>query len=144
MVTPNVPAANPPSEPVAKLANELVVGDGIDAEFLPFFCVLGLPAEVLYLRPFTHKDESRIFVAFAQADGYHDSMTLLADAEIRVTPAPAAEVAGHGYGRGDEGQGPQQIGKRIEPHFEHIGEPVDPDECPAPVDGRCLHADGES
>jgi hypothetical protein len=98
------------TEPVAKRADQLVVGDRIAAKRLPFASDLG---EVLLVRLHDYRGADWVFVAWMQPDGYHDSTSFLPDATIEVVPA--ADPSGHGYSR--EADDPTPVsGGRIEPH----------------------------
>lgn len=78
------------SEPAAKRAIELAVGDRIAPEFLPR--LFGKePAEVVFVRDHRLRRESFVFVAFAYPDGYHDSTSFVSGAELKVWPAQTAE-----------------------------------------------------
>lgn len=79
----------PESEWMVKRAVELADGDHIAGDLLP----LGVPGEVIFLRPFTRDRSDWVFVAFVQRDGFHDSTTFLADAPIRVRSAEPQRVS---------------------------------------------------
>lgn len=110
MTHPNVHPENPPGEWIDRRADLIVVGDRIAQEFLPLWG--DQDAEAIFVKPTDTRGTRRIFIAFAQDDGYHDSMSLLPESVISVLPAPT----GLDHSRADDGEDPQQIGKRVEPH----------------------------
>ncbi|HEY3435960.1 MAG TPA: hypothetical protein VGK41_09935 [Solirubrobacterales bacterium] len=76
------------TEREVKRAIELVVGDRIDRDYLPRPFGEG-DAEVVFLRDHQFARDSHVFVAYAYDDGYHDSTSFLAGAEIAVVkPEP--------------------------------------------------------
>jgi hypothetical protein len=76
--------------PVAKRADQLVVGDRIPDEFLAFRFNQG-PAEVVFV---VYEDTTPLpwtFVAYRYPNGQHDSMTVRPEAVMQVYPAPEPE-----------------------------------------------------
>lgn len=90
-------ASNVQPAQVMRRADQLVVGDRIDAEYLP---VIATPAEVIFVRVHEYRRERLVFVAFIQDDGFIDSTGYLADAEIRIVPA--ANPPGLDFSRADD------------------------------------------
>jgi hypothetical protein len=98
--------------PVAKRADQLVVGDRILPESLPtsFFKEIG---EVVFIRSYTHHGDY-VFVAYWQQSGY-ESTTYVPDGQLQVYPAAPV---GHDCSRADDGEQPGPVAGRIPPHFE--------------------------
>jgi hypothetical protein len=80
-------------EPVAKRADQLVVGDRIPDEHLAFRFNQG-PAEVVFVAHEAARERDPlpwVFVAYQYPNGRHDSMTIRPEAELQVYPAPAPQ-----------------------------------------------------
>jgi hypothetical protein len=80
-------------EPVAKRADQLVVGDRIPDEHLAFRFNQG-PARVVFLAHEAARERDPlpwVFVAYQYPNGRHDSMTIRPEAELQVYPAPAPQ-----------------------------------------------------
>lgn len=122
--------------PIAKRADQLVVGDRIPEESLPYRFAKG-PAEVLFVCDATTLGdrEGWAFVAYRHEDGYHDSTTVLANAVFQVAPAPAADPTGLSYSRADDGDSPQPSAGREPLHTGAVtdGGLVDVTPCGCPV-----------
>jgi hypothetical protein len=106
--------------PIAKRADQIVVGDRIPGESLPYQFAKG-PAEVLFVCDATTLGdrEEWTFVAYRHEDGYHDSTTVLSGAMFQVIPAPAADPTGLGYSRADDDpEVTQPIAGRVPAHLE--------------------------
>jgi hypothetical protein len=80
-------------EPMAKRADQLVVGDRIPDEHLAFRFNQG-PAEVVFVAHEAARERDPlpwVFVAYQYPNGRHDSMTIRPEAELQVYPAPAPQ-----------------------------------------------------
>jgi hypothetical protein len=80
-------------EPIAKRADQLVVGDRIPDEHLAFRFNQG-PAEVVFVAHEAARERDPlpwVFVAYQYPNGRHDSMTIRPEAELQVYPAPAPQ-----------------------------------------------------
>ena len=97
-------------EPVAKRADQLVVGDRIAHHRLPSTYAEG-PGEVVYVKPHVYRGNSSVFVAYVHKDGYYDSTSYLPDGVVEVFPADT----GLAYSRPDED--PQPVAGRTPVHF---------------------------
>jgi hypothetical protein len=98
------------TQPVAKRAYQLVVGDRVPDEYLPHRFNTG-PAEVVFV---ADDGEAHTFFAFRYPNGQHDSTTVLSESVLQVSPAPPV---GFGYSRADNGEQPGPVAGRIPPHF---------------------------
>jgi hypothetical protein len=107
------------TEPVAKRADQLGVGDLVPDEFLPMRFNKG-PAEVVFVAAEIGDEFPRgaphTFFAFRYPNGQHDSTTVRSDGYVEVFPA--ADPTGLAYTRADdEPDDPTPVsGGRIEPH----------------------------
>ncbi len=99
------------SAPVPKRADELVVGDRIPGDKLPYRFAKG-PAEIIFACDATTLGDSEewTFIAYRHEDGYHDSTTVLSGATFPATPA--ADPTGLLHSRADEAADPQPSGGR--------------------------------
>jgi hypothetical protein len=80
------------TEPIAKRADQLVVGDRIPDEHLAFRFDQG-PAAVVFLALEDVSTLPWVFVAYRYPNGQHDSMTIRPEAVLQVYPADM--VGGH-------------------------------------------------
>jgi hypothetical protein len=98
------------THPVAKRADQLVVGDRVPDEYLPHRFNKG-PAEVVFV---ADDGEAHTFFAFRYPNGQHDSTTVLSESVLMVHPAVPV---GHDYSRADDGEQPGPVAGRIPPHY---------------------------
>jgi hypothetical protein len=104
------------TQAIAKRADELVVGDRIPDEHLPYRFNRG-PAEVVFVvgEPGTFPgDEAYTFFAFRYPNGVHESTTVQSKAVLMVFPA---DPTGLGYSRADDGETTQNLAGRVPPHY---------------------------
>lgn len=104
------------TEPVAKRADQIVVGDRIPDEHLPYRFHKG-PAEVNLVADdgLDDKGVAYTFLAYRYPNGRHESHTARSDAVLNVFPADT----GLGYSRADDGEVTQPIAGRVPSHHEN-------------------------
>lgn len=116
--------------PVAKRADQLVVGDQVPDEHLAFRFNQG-PAQVVFVAYEDTVPLKWTFVAYRYPNGQHDSMTIRPEAVLMVHPAPAP--AGLDYSRADDGEVTQAIAGRAPMHTGAVTEGGLVDETPGGV-----------
>ena len=93
--------------PIAKRADQLVVGDRIPSKYLPG-AFASEPGEVIYVRVDT--DHQAVFVGVSWNNGCYDGQTFMPSGLIEVHPA---DPTGLGYSRADDGETTQPIAGRM-------------------------------
>jgi hypothetical protein len=101
------------TQPIARRADQLVVGDRIPDEHLAFRFNQG-PAEVVFVAYEDTQPLKWTFVAYRYPNGQHDSMTVRPEAVLQVYPA---DPTGQLYSRADDGETTQPIAGRMPPHY---------------------------
>lgn len=102
------------TEPVAKRADQLVVGDRVPDEYLPYRFNPG-PGEVVFTAT-EDGDETHTFFAWRYPNGQHESTTVRAAGELMVYPA---DPSGLTYSRADDDpETTQPIAGRVPAHLE--------------------------
>jgi hypothetical protein len=86
------------TEPIAKRAEPLVVGDRIPDEHLAFRFNQG-PAEVVFVAREEAATLPWIFVAYRYPNGQHDSMTIRPEAVLQVFPGDPEHCVVHGHAK---------------------------------------------
>jgi hypothetical protein len=101
--------------PTAKRADQLVVGDQLPDECLPYRFNKG-PAVAVLVAVENEASDSHTFVAYRYPNGRHDSMTVRSEAVLRVFPGVPL---GHDYSRADDDPEPTQPSAgRLPAHLE--------------------------
>jgi hypothetical protein len=77
--------------PVAKRADQLVVGDRIQPGYLPAYARSG-EARVMLVDRYAFQGADWVFVAFACADGDRNCTYYLPNGEVKVLPADDGEI----------------------------------------------------
>lgn len=108
------------TQPTAKRADQLVVGDRIQPGYLPAYARSG-EGRVMLVDPYAYRGADWVFIAFACADGDRNCAYYLPDGTVEVLPA---DPTGQLYSRADDGEQPGPVGGRIPPHFEDGRAPV--------------------
>jgi hypothetical protein len=79
------------AQPIAKRADQLVVGDRILNKYLPSPFSPD-PGEVVFVKVHEYRTARWVFVAYRLPDGFYDSTAYLPEGELEVYPAADPEI----------------------------------------------------